>query len=73
MSKLKRDLSIYLLSASLVFLGISINSNQANAASASNAQLQSQIINLRNCLNMNVNTILNWDSKYDSKIQVHFC
>jgi hypothetical protein len=52
MSQLKRDLPIYLLSASLVFLGISINSNQANAASSSSndiAKLQAQlnIANLR--------------------------
>lgn len=62
MFNLKRDLPIYVLSASLVFAGISISTNQANAAvaaakAADLARLQSQFNLFKQCANSNFSTI----------------
>jgi len=62
MLNLKRDVPIYVLSASLVFVGVTISSNQASAAvaaasAADLARLQSQFIQFKQCANSNFSDI----------------
>jgi hypothetical protein len=62
MLNLKRDLPIYALSASLVFVGVTISTNQASAAVAAArasdlARLQAQFTQFKNCANSNFSTI----------------
>ena len=73
MKKLNRDLPIYVLSASLVFLGICISSNQATAAPSSAtaadlARLQTQLTNFKRCANSNFQSISFWDASRGSRI-----
>lgn len=73
MKNIRRDLPIYVLSASLVFLGISISSNQANAASASAsasdlARLQTQFTNFKQCANTNFQNLSFFDASRDPRV-----
>jgi hypothetical protein len=79
MNKFKRDLSVYVLSASLVFLGITVSGNQASAANDPNAikimalqnqlnNLQSQFSRFKNCANSNFSTIGFYDSSRNTRM-----
>jgi hypothetical protein len=73
MFNLKRDLPIYVLSASLVFVGISISTNQASAsvaaAKASDlARLQSQFDSFKRCANSNFQTIGFFDATRNPRL-----
>jgi hypothetical protein len=73
MFNLKRDLPIYVLSASLIFVGISISSNQANAAfdsasAADLARLQSQFSSFKQCANSNFQTIGFFDASRNPRL-----
>jgi hypothetical protein len=79
MTKITRDLPIYVLSASLIFLGITVSGNQASAAYDPNAakivalqnqlnNLQSQFSRFKNCANSNFNTISFYDASRDSRM-----
>jgi hypothetical protein len=77
MNKLKRDLSIYVLAASMVFLGISISGNQASAAYDPNAAritaLESQLSSLKSCLNRQLTQIGFYSPDRDRFIFVTRC
>lgn len=73
MTNLKRDLPIYVLSASLVFVGVTISTNQASAtvaaARASDlARLQSEFIAFKRCANSNFSTIGWFDANRDPRM-----
>ena len=79
MNKIKRDLPIYVLSASLVFLGITVSGNQASAAYDPNTikimtlqselrSLQSKFNSFKNCANSNFTTIGFYDSNRNSRM-----
>jgi len=79
MNKIKRDLPIYVLSAALVFLGITISGNQASAAYDPNTakimtlqsdlrSLQSKFNSFKNCANSNFNEIGWFDSSRNSRM-----
>lgn len=79
MNKIKRDLPIYVLSASLVFLGITVSENQASAAYDPNTikimtlqselrSLQSKFNSFKNCANSNFTTIGFYDSNRNSRM-----
>ena len=56
MKRIKRDLPIYVLSAALVFLGISISTQQAGAATVKDARvsaLLSEFSSFKQCANSN--------------------
>jgi hypothetical protein len=76
MKRIKRDLPIYVLSASLVFFGISIQITSAGAATSSNSQvtkIQNDLSQLKDCVNYNTNSLRNFDAKYNSRINVVYC
>jgi len=79
MNRIKRDLPIYVLSAALVFLGITVSENQATAAYDPNtakimtlqsqlSSLQSKFNSFKNCANSNFNTIGWFDANRDSRM-----
>jgi|688.fasta_scaffold2865181_1 hypothetical protein len=58
MKRIKRDLPIYVLSAALVFLGISVSTETAGAAIDPRVSvLQKQIDSLRECANGNFGSL----------------
>lgn len=71
--KLKKDLPIYVLSASLVFLGISISTNQASAdpsqvTSFEFSRLKSDLDSFKRCANQNFTTIGFYNAKTNSRM-----
>ena len=73
--KLKKDLPIYVLSASLVFLGISISTNQASAdpsqvTSFEFSRLKSDVDSLKRCANQNFTTISFYNSKVNPRMGI---
>jgi hypothetical protein len=72
MKNYKRDLPIYALSISLVFLGISISTNQASAVYKPNtakiAALQSQLSSFKNCSNSNFRELMFYDADRQPKM-----
>ena len=73
--KLKKDLPIYVLSASLVFLGISISTNQASAdpsqvTSFEFSRLKSDVDSLKRCANQNFTTIGFYNSKVNPRMGI---
>jgi hypothetical protein len=70
---IKRDLPIYVLSASLVYFGIAISTSQASAApsqvSASDFnRLKSDFDSFKRCANSNFQTISFYDSSRNPRI-----
>lgn len=67
MVKNKQNLPIYVLSASLIFVGLSVSINGANAASTSTVsaaeftKLKNQVNQLRNCVSRNFLDIRSYD------------
>ena len=73
--KLKKDLPIYVLSASLVFLGISISTNQASAdfpgpTNSEFSRLKSDFDSLKRCANQNFTTISFYNSKVNPRMGI---
>ena len=73
--KLKKDLPIYVLSASLVFLGISISANQASAdpsqvTSFEFSRLKSDVDSFKRCANQNFTTIGFYNSKVNPRMGI---
>ena len=72
MKSYKRDLPIYALSISLVFLGISISTNQASAVynpnTAKIAALQSQFTSFKNCANSNFRELMFFDASRNPRL-----
>jgi hypothetical protein len=73
MKNIKRDLPIYALSASLVFLGISISGNQAAAdpsqvTSWEFSKLKMDFDSFKRCSNQNFSTISFFDAKRNSRL-----
>jgi len=73
--KLNKDLPIYVLSASLVFLGISISTNQASAdpsqvTSFEFSRLKSDVDSLKRCANQNFTTISFYNSKVNPRMGI---
>ena len=69
----KRDLPMYVLSASLVFLGVSISSNQAAAdpsevTSYEFSRLKSDLDSFKRCANRNFSTISFYKGKKNSSM-----
>ena len=69
----KRDLTMYVLSASLVFLGVSISSNQAMAdpsevTSYEFSRLKSDLDSFKRCANQNFTTIGFYNAKKNSRM-----
>lgn len=69
----RKDLPIYVLSASLVFLGISISGNQAAAepsqvTSSDFSRLKSDFDSFKRCANQNFQTISFFDAKRNSRL-----
>jgi hypothetical protein len=67
MKNVKRDLPIYALSASLVFLGISISGNQASAApsqvtSSEFSRLKMELSSFKSCANSNFREVMFFDA-----------
>jgi hypothetical protein len=77
MLKIKRDLPIYVLSASLIFAGITISTNSATAAydpnSARISSLESQVSSLKSCLNRQLSSIGAYMPDRDRYIWVGRC
>ena len=67
MIKNKQNLPIYVLSASLIFFGLSVSINGANAATTSTVsvaefnKLKNQVIQLRSCVSRNFLNIGSYD------------
>jgi hypothetical protein len=73
--KLKKDLPIYVLSAALVFLGISISTNQASAdpsqvTYSEFSRLKSDLDSLKRCANQNFRTIGFYNSKDNTRMGI---
>jgi len=73
--KIKKDIPIYVLSASLVFLGLSISSNQAVAdpsqvTSSDFSRLKSEFDSFKRCANQNFTTISFYNSKVNSRMGI---
>ena len=73
MKNTKRDLPIYVLSASLVFLGISISGNQAVAdpsqvTSSEFSRLKMDFDSFKRCSNQNFQTISFFDAKRNPRL-----
>lgn len=69
----KKDIPIYVLSASLVFLGVSISSNQAVAdpsqvTSFEFSRLKSDLDSFKRCANQNFTTIGFYNAKTNSRM-----
>lgn len=77
MTKIKRDIPIYVLSASLIFAGISISSNQATAAYDPNAAriatLENQFRSFKSCVNRQLSSIGFYQPTRDRYIFVSQC
>jgi len=75
MSKFKKDLPIYVLSASLVFFGIT-TATQAGAHPTDSSRirsLESQLTNFKNCVNRQFTSIRFYRPTSDSNIFVTSC
>jgi hypothetical protein len=75
MSKFKKDLPIYVLSASLVFFGIT-TATQADAHSTDTSRiraLESKLNTLKNCVNRQFTTLSFYDPTRDRNILVTNC
>jgi hypothetical protein len=75
MSKFKKDLPIYVLSASLVFFGIT-TAAQADAHSTDSARiraLETQLISFKNCVNRQLTSISFYRPASDRTIFVTSC
>lgn len=74
---IKRNLPVYVLSSSLIFLGIAINTNNASAAYDPNAakilKLQNQFNAFRMCVNNNLVTIGFYDPNSGRRMFVVPC
>lgn len=71
----KKDIPIYVLSASLVFLGVSISSNQAVAdpsqvTSLEFSRLKSDLDSFKRCANQNFTTIGFYNSKVNPRMGI---
>ena len=69
----KKDIPIYVLSASLVFLGVSISSNQAVADPSEVtpyefSRLKSDLDSFKRCANRNFSTISFYNAKKNSSM-----
>jgi hypothetical protein len=76
--KLKRDIPIYVLSGSLVFLGVSISSNQAVAdpsqVSASEfKRLKTDYDSFKRCVISNLNEMMFFDADRNSRMFIRSC
>ena len=75
MSKLKKDLPIYVLSASLVFFGVT-TATQADAHPTDSSRirsLESQLSNLRYCINRELSNIGIYSPERDRRILTGRC
>ena len=75
MTKFKKDLPIYVLSASLVFFGIT-TATQADAHQTDSARirsLESQLSNFKRCVNQQLTTISFYHPTSDRSIFVTSC
>lgn len=75
MKRLKKDLPIYVLSASLVFFGMATATN-ADAHPTDSARiraLENQLNSLKSCLNRQLMNISIYDSSRDRNILVTRC
>ena len=75
MSKFKKDLPIYVLSASLVFFGIA-TATQADAHPTDTARIRSlegQLSSLKSCINRQLTSISFYDPTRDRSIWVNSC
>jgi len=75
MSKFKKDLPIYVLSASLVFFGIT-TATQADAHPTDSARIRSletQLSNFKNCVNRQLTNISFYRPTSDRSIFVTSC
>lgn len=71
----KKDIPIYVLSASLVFLGVSISPNQAVAdpsqvTSFEFSRLKSDLDSFKRCANQNFTTIGFYNSKVNPRMGI---
>ena len=75
MSKIKKDLPIYVLSASLVFFGVT-TATQADAHPTDSSRIRSlerQLSNLKSCINRELSSLAFYSPERDSRIITGRC
>ena len=75
MNRIKRDLPIYVLSASLIFFGVS-TATQADAHPSDTSRilfLQNQFNNFKSCVNRQLTSISMYNPEFDRDIFITRC